>query len=129
MRAHIIQTDGAVYVCKASEERDKESIIPMYEYTSQCGEHKAYYLDSSGLVQMGSDESLMRGAESTPYIPPREGRGVDRKVQLSILNREGSRKLNGCGWSIQKMPQRLWLVYSVFQSIEVSRVSDPFGAR
>jgi hypothetical protein len=128
MRVNIIQTDGAVYVCIASEERDKESTIPMCEYTSQCGEHKAY-LDSSGLVRMGSDVSLMRGAESTPYIPSREDRGVDRKVQISILNREGSRKLNGCGWSIQKMPQRLWLVYSVFQSIEVSRVSDPFGAR
>jgi hypothetical protein len=88
----------------------------MCEYKGQCGEHKAY-LDLSGLDWMGSEASLMRGAESAPYIPPREGREIGRKVQLSTLNRGGSRKLNGC---VLFLPQRLWLVYSVFQSIEVS---------
>jgi hypothetical protein len=68
----------------------------------------------------------MKGSESAPYIPLREDRGVGEKVQLSTLNIGGSKKLKGCSWSIQKKPQKLWFVYSVFQSIEISRVDDIF---
>jgi hypothetical protein len=48
--------------------RDKESTIPMFKYTSQCGEHKAY-LDWSGLVWTESESSLMRGVEKALFIP------------------------------------------------------------
>ncbi len=54
---------------------------------------------------MGPGQSLIGGAERGPYMPLRECREIGRKVQLSSLNKGGSRKLNGCGWSIQKKPQ------------------------
>jgi hypothetical protein len=41
------------------ESERKESTIPMCEYTSQCGEHKAY-LDWSGLVWSGWCQKQVR---------------------------------------------------------------------
>jgi hypothetical protein len=75
---------------------------------------------------MGSEASLIRGAESAPYtVPRREGRGVEGRGAVFYSEERRKQEAKWVWLVYSEKPQRLWLVDSVFQSLEVSRVNDP----
>jgi hypothetical protein len=67
-----------------------------------------------------------RGRECPLYtVPLRERRGVEGRGAVFYYEERRKQEAKWVWLVYSEKPQRLWLVYSVFQSIEVSRVNDP----